>query len=76
MALIEQNAPPRARESYAKTTRFSAWFMKCIAALRPLPSSHVRGLSDHHLRDIGLTSADIEAHRHRNPSQHSYHPRA
>ncbi|MEP2640368.1 hypothetical protein [Roseobacter sp.] len=45
------------------------------ARRQPPKAPHIRRISDHLARDVGLSDADLEEHRVTMPSQTTHHPR-
>jgi len=69
------NAHQRAQQTCAKSTPTSA-VSAFLRNLLPRPKSeHVKHLSNHLARDIGLSLAQMQVHRHVWPSESTNHPR-
>ncbi len=75
MTFAEANTHVRGRERCAEMTYIKQLLATWNRWRAHLRHPHVRDLSAHHARDIGLTDADMARHTHQHPSQTTHHPR-
>jgi hypothetical protein len=74
MALTEHNTLWRDRKFHVKITPVRAFLRAFFHWIKPRKHPHIKELSAHYARDIGLSDNDIAYHKHRMPSQHTHHP--
>lgn len=76
MALIERNAPWRARRTFV-TFKAARWLRNTLVRwIKTRKHPHVRDLTPRQARDAGIRDTDIAWHQLRLPSQHDHHPRS
>jgi len=76
MSNPKQNAQLRDQYSYvnfARIRRVLRWAFRQITHRR---HPHVKDVSPHIARDIGIDPTDLAPYHHRLPPQHNHHPRS
>ena len=75
MTFADQNTLWRERDTCVKNSSILKAILRFFALLGRPSHPHLKHLNDRQLRDIGLAAKDVEALRHKLPSQHTHHPR-
>ncbi|MDF3416226.1 hypothetical protein HKX54_17275 [Sulfitobacter sp. M57] len=75
MAYFPNHARLRDLNSCVKIPHVSRLIHICRQWIKQARHPHIKDVSPHIARDVGLSETDLAAHRHQLPSQHTHHPR-